>query len=148
MRSSARIGSRDNNNNRRERRNFVFIPKVKHAFSDMPHGNCRNIIEQEKRSPRSSRTGCNRGNSGMRAASHDVPQTSSPRATSALAMARPMPELTPVRKTLFMNGFRDRPKTAKRSGISAIERFSDFVPECTRFQPANRQQVAERFEQT
>src|SRR5690242_14293918 len=47
------------------------------------------------------------GNGGTRATSRDVPQTSSPRALRDLAMARPIPELAPVKKTFFINE-RDR----------------------------------------
>src|SRR5947207_15819260 len=51
----------------------------------------------------SRRTGWKRGNEGNRLVSRDVPQTSSPRSVSNLAVANPIPALAPVMKIRFIS---------------------------------------------
>src|SRR2546421_660320 len=52
---------------------------------------------------RSSRTGWRRDNEGNRLGARDVPQTSSPRSVSNLAVANPIPALAPVIKIRFIS---------------------------------------------
>ena len=76
----------------------------------------------------------------MRSTLRAVPQISCPFALSALAMARPIPELAPVRKIRFINSALSAPKVEPRLETEDGEegnRRSDLPRQALEQRPAN-----------